>query len=106
VNFSYIDNETLEEFFVSVPEQGGSELIPAGHAKARRSAFSDASESGMMGLYRFETQMTAGNKSTRFPSGIIPQPAKLSGLDLTISKATSAALAQQRNFLNMSTTCM
>ncbi|MFT7994075.1 BREX system Lon protease-like protein BrxL, partial [Escherichia coli] len=33
VNFSYIDNETLEEFFVSVPEQGGSELIPAGMPK-------------------------------------------------------------------------
>jgi ATP-dependent Lon protease len=23
VNFSYIDNETLEEFFINVPEQGG-----------------------------------------------------------------------------------
>ncbi|WP_411904754.1 BREX system Lon protease-like protein BrxL, partial [Salmonella enterica] len=35
VNFSYIDNETLEEFIVSVPEQGGSELIPAGMPKPR-----------------------------------------------------------------------
>ena len=28
VNFSYIDNETFEEKYVSVPEQGGDTLIP------------------------------------------------------------------------------
>ena len=28
VNFSYIDNETFEEHYVSVPEQGGGKLIP------------------------------------------------------------------------------
>ncbi|KYE77199.1 BREX system Lon protease-like protein BrxL, partial [Salmonella enterica] len=33
VNFSFIDNETLDEFFVSVPDQGGSELFPAGMPK-------------------------------------------------------------------------
>lgn len=27
VNFSYIDNETFEEHYVSVPEQGGGKLI-------------------------------------------------------------------------------
>lgn len=61
VNFSYIDNETLEEFFVSVPEQGGSELIPAGMPKPGVVHLVTQAESGMMGLYRFETQMTAGN---------------------------------------------
>jgi ATP-dependent Lon protease len=30
VHFSYLDNESLEEFFVNVPEQGGSKLIPEG----------------------------------------------------------------------------
>lgn len=30
VNFSFIDNETFEEMFVSVPEQGGGKLIPEG----------------------------------------------------------------------------
>ena len=30
VNFSYIDNETFEEKYVSVPEQGSSTLIPEG----------------------------------------------------------------------------
>lgn len=28
VNFSYIDNETFEECYVPVPEQGGGKLIP------------------------------------------------------------------------------
>ncbi len=32
-HFSYIDNETLEEHFVSVKEQGGGGLIPEGPAK-------------------------------------------------------------------------
>lgn len=61
VNFSYIDNETLEEFFVSVPEQGGSALIPAGMPKPGVVHLVTQAESGMTGLYRFETQMTAGN---------------------------------------------
>lgn len=30
VNFSYIDNESFEEKYVTVPEQGGSKLIPDG----------------------------------------------------------------------------
>ena len=30
VNFSYIDNETFEEHYVSVPESGGGKLIPEG----------------------------------------------------------------------------
>ena len=53
MNFSYIDNETLEEFFVSVPEQGGSELIPAGMPKPGVVHLVTQAESGMTGLYRF-----------------------------------------------------
>lgn len=30
VNFSYVDNETFEEHYISVPEQGGGKLIPEG----------------------------------------------------------------------------
>ncbi|MEB5708431.1 protease Lon-related BREX system protein BrxL [Pantoea anthophila] len=61
VNFSYIDSKSLEEFFVSVPEQGGSELIPAGMPKPGVVHLVTQADSGMTGLYRFETQMTAGN---------------------------------------------
>ena len=34
VNFSYIDNETFEEHYVSVPETGGGKLIPEGNEQS------------------------------------------------------------------------
>jgi ATP-dependent Lon protease len=61
VHFSYIDNETLEEFFVNVPEQGGSNLIPEGTPKPGVIHLVTKGVTGQLGLYRFETQMTAGN---------------------------------------------
>ena len=61
VHFSYIDNETLEEFFVNVPEQGGSNLIPEGMPKPGVVHLVTKGTTGQLGLYRFETQMTAGN---------------------------------------------
>lgn len=61
VHFSYLDNESLEEFFVNVPEQGGSKLIPEGLPKPGVVHLVAPSVGGPMGLYRMETQMTAGN---------------------------------------------
>jgi len=62
VHFSYIDNESLEEFFVSVPEQGGSSLIPEGVPKAGVvHAVARGGSTGQLGLYRLETQVMPGN---------------------------------------------
>ncbi len=61
VHFSYLDNDTLEEFFVNVPEQGGSKLIPEGMGKPGVVHMVTKGSSGQLGLYRFETQMTPGN---------------------------------------------
>lgn len=62
VHFSYIDNDSLEEFFVNVPEQGGSSLIPEGLGKPGVvHMVTKGSSTGQLGLYRFETQMTPGN---------------------------------------------
>lgn len=61
VHFSYIDNETLEEFFVNVPEQGGSKLIPEGMGKPGVVHMVTKGGGSQLGLYRFETQMTPGN---------------------------------------------
>ncbi|MGO8900344.1 MAG: protease Lon-related BREX system protein BrxL [Isosphaeraceae bacterium] len=65
VHFSFIDQATLEEKFISVPEQGGGSLIPDGplhpgllHTVATGSA-------GRLGLYRIETQVTAGSGSLK-----------------------------------------
>ncbi|MFD1006752.1 protease Lon-related BREX system protein BrxL [Oceanisphaera ostreae] len=60
VNFSYIDNETLEEFFVNVPEQGGSKLLPSGPQNAGVVHFVSSGASGKLGVFRLETQKTAG----------------------------------------------
>ena len=61
VNFSYIDNDTLEELFVNVPEQGGSKLIPSGTSKSGVVHFVSNGSGGKLGVYRLESQMTAGN---------------------------------------------
>jgi len=61
VNFSYIDNETLEEFFINVPEQGGANLIPAGTSPPGVVHFVSVGATSKLGVYRLESQMTAGN---------------------------------------------
>lgn len=61
VNFSYIDNESFEEKFVSVPEQGGGKLIPDGMCKPGQIYSVSKGKSGMIGVYRLETQMLNGS---------------------------------------------
>lgn len=61
VHFSYIDNDTLEEHFVSVKEQGGVGLIPEGPAKPGFLYTIGLSNKGMPGLYRLELQVTKGS---------------------------------------------
>lgn len=61
VNFSYIDNETFSEEYVPVPEQGGSKLIPEGMSKPGHVYTVGHNKSGMLGVYKMEMQMTAGN---------------------------------------------
>jgi ATP-dependent Lon protease len=55
VHFSYIDNESLEEFFVNVPEQGGSQLIPEGIAKPGVVHLVTKGSTDQPGLYRSNT---------------------------------------------------
>ena len=61
VNFSYIDNETFEEHFVSVPEQGGGKLIPEGMCSPGQVYTIGRGKSGMIGVFRLESQMLPGN---------------------------------------------
>lgn len=61
VNFSYIDNDTFSEEYVPVPEQGGGKLIPEGMSKPGHVYTVGHSKSGMLGVYKLEMQMTAGN---------------------------------------------
>jgi ATP-dependent Lon protease len=61
VHFSYLDIETREEVFVSVPEQGGGKLIPEGKLKAGVLHTVAIGSNGHLGLYRMETQTTIGS---------------------------------------------
>ena len=61
VNFSYIDNETFEEKYVSVPEQGGGKLIPEGICNPGQVYTVSRGKSGMIGVFRLESQMVPGS---------------------------------------------
>lgn len=61
VNFSYIDNETFEEHYVSVPEQGGGKIIPEGMCNPGQIYTVSQGKSGMLGVFRLESQMLPGN---------------------------------------------
>ena len=60
VHFSYIDLETSEERFVGVTEQGGGSLIPDGPLDPGSLYTVARGSEGHLGLYRLETQVTAG----------------------------------------------
>lgn len=61
VNFSYIDNKTFEEHYVSVPEQGGGKLIPEGICNPGQVYTVSCGKTGMIGVFRLESQMLPGN---------------------------------------------
>lgn len=65
VHFSYLDQENLEEKFISVPEQGGGSLIPDGPLNPGVMHTVATGSEGHIGLYRLETQVTAGNGALR-----------------------------------------
>lgn len=61
VNFSYIDLEDMSEHYVSVPEQGGGKLIPEGVCNPGQIYTVSHGKSGMIGVFRLESQMLLGN---------------------------------------------
>ncbi|MDO9044792.1 MAG: protease Lon-related BREX system protein BrxL [Methanobacteriaceae archaeon] len=60
VNFSYIDEKTLKEDFISVPEQSGGKLIPEGLHKPGHLYTVGQATNGMIGVFKIETEMING----------------------------------------------
>jgi ATP-dependent Lon protease len=60
VQFSYIDNDDLEEKFVGVPEHGGGSLIPEGPMNPGTMHTVAMGTGGHLGLYRLELQVVGG----------------------------------------------
>ncbi|MEZ2458891.1 protease Lon-related BREX system protein BrxL [Salinicoccus roseus] len=61
VMFSYTQKDTLEEEYVSVPEQGGGKLIPEGLGKPGHVYTVGYGESDMIGVFKLENQVVSGS---------------------------------------------
>ena len=61
VHFSYIDLETLDEYFVSIPEQGGSSLISQDVLTSGHLHFVSIADSGIISTFKLELQAVPGN---------------------------------------------
>lgn len=94
VNFSYIDNDSFDEHFVSVPEQGGGKMIPEGMGKPGCLYTVSKSKTGMIGCYRLETQMMPGNgKLTCTGIGSGKEPKEATNTAFNYLKANGNAIS-------------
>lgn len=95
VNFSYIDNESFEEKYISVPEQGSSTLIPEGLCNPGHIYTVSQGKSGMIGLYRLETQMLPGSgKFERTGIGTDHECKEATAIAFNYLKANSTRISQ------------
>jgi ATP-dependent Lon protease len=60
VQFSYIDEETMKENYVTVLERGSNKLIPEGLNNAGTVYSVGSGNSGMLGVFKLETQVVRG----------------------------------------------
>jgi len=91
-SFSYLVNETGEEQFVGVPEQGGRDLISADPLPPGAVYTASVSSDGTVGLYRVEVSLSAGTGKLR-PAGGLSGDMKES-----VSRAFSHLLANKTAF--------
>jgi ATP-dependent Lon protease len=68
--FSYIDNESGEEHFVGVPEQGGRDLISADPLPPGSVYAASVDSSGTVGLYRIEVTLAGGTGKLKLAGGV------------------------------------
>jgi len=69
-SFSYIDNETREERFVGVPEQGGRDMIAADPLAPGSVYTASVDDQGRVGLYRLEVGCSPGTGKLKIAGGI------------------------------------
>jgi ATP-dependent Lon protease len=69
-SFSYIDNETRDERYVGVPEEGGRDLIAADPLAPGSVYTASVDGEGKVGLYRLEVGCSVGTGKLRVAGGI------------------------------------
>ncbi len=69
-SFSYIDHATREEWFVGVPEQGGSDMISADPLAPGSIYAASVDVQGKVGLYRIEVGCSPGTGKLKIAGGI------------------------------------
>jgi len=68
-SFSYIDNDTREERYVGVPEEGGRDLISTDPLAPGSVYTASVDDHGKVGLYRLEVGCSAGTGKLRVAGG-------------------------------------
>jgi ATP-dependent Lon protease len=68
--FSYLDNESGEEHFVGVPEQGGRDLISADPLPPGSVYAASVDASGTVGLFRIEVTLAGGSGKLKLAGGV------------------------------------
>nr|AGC72562.1 putative ATP-dependent protease [uncultured bacterium A1Q1_fos_1870] len=69
-SFSYSDNETGEEKFVGVPEQGGRDLISTDPLAPGTVYSAGLTSDGAVGLYRVEVSVSSGTGKLKLAGGV------------------------------------
>ena len=94
VHFSYIDTESNEEEFVSVPEQGGNKLIPEGQGKPGHIYTVGPNDSGIIGVYKIEVEVVSG-KGKFTKSGLTSNRLAKENIDMAFNyfKANSKSIS-------------
>lgn len=69
-SFSYTDNETREERFVGVPEQGGRDMIATDPLAPGSVYTASVDDQGRVGLYRLEVGCSTGTGKLKIAGGV------------------------------------
>ncbi len=69
-SFSYIDNETRDERFVGIPEQGGRDMISSDPLAPGSVYTASVDDQGKVGLYRLEVGCSPGTGKLKIAGGI------------------------------------
>lgn len=91
-SFSYLVNETGEELFTGVPEQGGRDLISADPLAPGTIYTASVSGDGTVGLYRVEVSLSTGTGKLKPAGGIAGE------MKESVGRAFSYLLANKNAF--------